>query len=126
MKLVVDTSILIDYFRNGDKWEKLVREAKDEVEYYIPTIVIFELFSGHSSRQAHKSAEIREFLENFRIIELTESIATKAGKLFRDVTKNIDLADYIIAASALEVNGTIVTLNRKHFEQIPLLQLYPV
>jgi predicted nucleic acid-binding protein len=126
MKLVVDTSILIDYLRGGDRWAQLVREMKDEGEYYIPTIVIFELFSERSSKEQHKSEEIQEFITRFQQIQLTESIATRAGKIFRDITKNIDIADYIIASSALEINGTVVTLNKKHFQQIPLLSIYPL
>lgn len=126
MKLVIDTSILIDYLRGGIKWEKLLSEFERDAEIYLPTIVIFELFSGKSTSNPKIAKEINDFIKFFQRIELTEKIAKRAGALFRDVSKNLGAPDYIIAASALELNATIVTLNKKHFEQITNLNLYPI
>lgn len=47
MKLIVDTSILIDYFRGGSIGDQLFNKTEEEkAGLYIPTVVIFELFSG--------------------------------------------------------------------------------
>jgi len=54
----------------------------------------------------------------------TEKIAISAERLYRDVSKNLDVPDYIIVASALEINGMVVTLNKSHFTLIPNLTLY--
>lgn len=126
MKIVVDTSILIDYFRGGTKWEHLLSEVEKDIEIYLPTIVVFELFSGNSSRKPQASRDIVDFIKYFQRIELTEEIAKKAGELYRDVSKTLQVPDYIVAASALDIGGTVVTLNKKHFEQIPHLSLYPL
>jgi len=126
MKLVIDTSILIDYLRGGTLWEKLIRSLEKDTEIYLPTIVVFELFSGKSTSNPKIAKEINNFLSYFQRVELTEDIAKRAGKLFRDVNKNLGAPDYIIAASALELNATVVTLNTKHFEQITNLNIYPL
>ena len=127
MKLIIDSSILIDNLRGGTVWDMILEdiEGKD-AELIIPTIVIFELFSGKSTLQQDIKIKINSLLKIFHKIELTEAIAIKAGELARDVGKHIDPEDYIIAASALELNATVVTLNKKHFEQITNLSLYPL
>jgi predicted nucleic acid-binding protein len=126
MRLVIDTSILIDYLRGGTLWEELVRNLKKDTEIYLPTIVVFEIFSGKSTSNPKIAKEINNFLAYFQRIELTEDIAIRAGELFRDVNRNLGAPDYIIAASALELNATVVTLNKKHFEQITNLNIYPL
>ena len=60
--------------------------------------------------------KINTLLKNFQRVELSESIAKRAGVLFKDVNRNLGAPDYIIAASALELNATVVTLNKKYFE----------
>ncbi len=126
MRLIIDTSILIDYLRGGIKWEELLGKFEKDTEIYLPTIVIFELFSGKSTSDPKVAKEIDNFIKFFQRVELTEKIAKRAGELFRDVNENLGAPDYIIAASALELNATIVTLNKKHFEQITTLNLYPL
>lgn len=126
MKLVIDTSVLIDYLRGGIKWEELLSGLKRDTEIYLPTMVIFELFSGKSTAEPEVARKINEFLKYFQRVDLTERIAKRAGELFRDTTKNLGAPDYIIAASAIELNATLVTLNISHFKQIGSLNLYPM
>lgn len=127
MKLVVDTNILIDNLRGGTILDNLLDTLKEkEIELLIPTIVVFELYSGKSTKEAKTAEIIEKLLRNFQRIEFTEKIAKRAGELFRDVNKSLGVSDYIIAASALEINATILTLNAKHFEQIPHLPIYPL
>lgn len=124
MKVVIDTSIIIDFIRGGSKWEDFIKNTPEDTEFYLPTIVIYELFSGESTRQAGHVKVINDFLRYFRRIELNEEIAILAGELYRDVSKNFGVEDYVIAASALEVNAEVLTFNIKHFQQIPNLKIY--
>lgn len=124
MKVVVDTSILIDYLRDGTKWETFVKNVGEDVELFLPTIVIFELFTGNSTKSMAKKTELVDFLKQFSRINLDEQIAKRAGGLLRDLKTTLQVPDYIIAASALEIGATVVTLNQKHFQQIPQLKLY--
>jgi predicted nucleic acid-binding protein len=126
MRVVVDTSILIDYLRGGIKWEEFLSKAEKDVELYLPTIVIFELFSGKSTANPKIAKDINAFITFFQKVELTEKIAKHAGALFRDVNKTLGAPDYIIAATALELHASLVTLNEKHFRQITSLSLYPL
>lgn len=128
MKIVVDSSIIIDYLRGGKNWEELISSAETEqdVQLFLPTIVIFELYSGTSTKNVKKLQEMIYFISQFQRIDLNENIARLAGELSRDVQQHIQAPDYIIAASALQMNAQVVTLNKKHFEQIPNINLYPL
>lgn len=126
MRLVVDSSILIDSLRGGPIWEEVLQNAKEDLELFLPTIVIFELFSGKSSKDSIAQKQIHQLLKFFRKIELNQKIARHAGELRRDAGKNIDSEDCIIAASAMDIGGTVLTLNKKHFAQIPGLSIYPL
>lgn len=126
MKLLIDASILIDYLRGGIVGTQFFDQIVNQnVEFLIPTIIIFELFSGKSTKNPLIAKKIADFIASFKRIELTEEIALRAGKLYRQTGKALGPQDYIIAASALELNATVVTLNKKHFEQIINLKLYP-
>lgn len=37
----------------------------------------------------------------------------------------MQVLDYIVAASALQIGRVVLTLDKKHFEKIPGLNLYP-
>lgn len=124
MKLVIDTSILIDYLRGGEKWEEIIKQVKDEGEFFLPTIVIFELFSGQSTNDPEIVKKIMDIIRFCQKVDLSEEIAKRAGQIYRDVTKTIDVPDYIIAATALEIGATVITINKKHFQQIPKLSIY--
>ena len=71
MKLVIDTSILIDYLRGGVRWENLLNKLEKDDEIYLPTIVVFELFSGGSASNPKTSERINDFIKYFQKIELT-------------------------------------------------------
>lgn len=126
MRVVVDTSILIDHLRGSPLWTRhiLPKIEAEEAELFAPTIVIFELFSGTSTRSSTTVRMVKELLSDFQIMDLTEDIAKRAGELYRDVDKTLQVPDYIIAASCLSIGGVLVTLNTKHFQQIQGLALY--
>lgn len=128
MKIVADTSILIDYLRGGKVGARFIEdiEGDDDSELFLPTIVVFELFSGQSTKSPIVVNKILNLLKFFQRIELTEEIARQAGQLFRDTKKALQVPDCIIVASALQVNAQVITLNKKHFEQIPNINLYPL
>lgn len=126
MKVVVDTSILVDHLRGGMAWRDFLARVEKDTEFFIPTIVIFELYSGKNTQEAHILHKVVNLVKLFQKIELDEEIAIRAGELYRDVSKDLQVPDYIIAASALKIGGTVITLNKRHFQQIPGLSLYPL
>jgi len=125
MRVVVDTSILIDKLRGGKKWDEIFKSFDPDSKLFLPTIVAFELFLGESSREKTVETTINNFKKFFEQIELTWDIEKRAAEIHRDYAKDIDAADCIIAATALSIGAAVVTLNKKHFEKIPGLSVYP-
>lgn len=127
MKIVFDTSILIDNLRGGKVGDAIFDSIQEQnAEFFIPTIVIYELFSGKSAENPKVLDHIKNLIKRFKRVELTEEIAKRAGELYRETGKTFGPQDYIIAATTMEIGGTVLTLNRKHFAQIPGLPLYPI
>ena len=118
-KILVDTSIWIDYFKNkssgiADKVDEML--TGDDV--YVPKIVIAELIQGAKSER--EVAVIEEFVDAFHIVDQGEDTWIKAGKLSYSLKKkgrNINLSDCYIAVIAQEHDCHIFTLDG-HFEEI--------
>jgi len=118
-KILVDTSVWIDYFR-GDSVR--VGDMLDEIlsnrEVYVPKIVMAELIQGAKTEK--EISVIRDFLDAFHVIDQSEDTWIKAGRLSYDLKKkgkNIHLIDCYIAVIAKEHQCAIFTLNR-HFQEI--------
>lgn len=124
MKIVVDTTLLIDKLRGGDKWDEFFEEVDKDSQLFLPTIVVFELFLGTSSKRKIIQKRISNLKKYFQHIELSWDIAKRAAEIYRDQTTNIDAADCIIAATALELGAQVVTLNKKHFQKISGIVVY--
>lgn len=125
MRLVFDTSVLIDALRRHQDAQKIIAhfEQADE-ELCVPSIIGFELFSGKSAGDNNQRQRIRRLLQYFEVIDLTLEIARRAGDIYRSGVRDLQVPDYLIAATALEINAPVVTLNRKHFARIPGVELY--
>ena len=124
MKLLLDTSIVIDYLRRKDREStKLVEIVREHHHLYISIITHTELFSGKSIWENEKRYETLEKLcLGFTILPVEEDISMKAGKI--RAYYPTDLFDAIIAATALHNNIPLVTLNTKDFEKIEGLELF--
>ena len=119
MKLVLDTNILIDKLQGGTKWDEFLSNLDEDMEMFLPTTAVFELFSGLSSKQKSIAEKVNGFRKYFRQVDLTWNIARRAAEIHRDHPQGVEAFDCIIAATAMEIGAQIVTLNKKHFQKIP-------
>lgn len=117
--ILIDTSILIDYYRKTDKtnsiWISLVRQG---YEFAISVITKYEIYSGATQVQTEFWDNI---FKNITIIPFEENCVDIAVVINADLKrkrKQIDLADLFIAATAISHNLMFATLNRKHFDRI--------
>lgn len=122
--ILVDTSILIDYYRKTNKaGSALVALIDKGYEFAISTITKYEIYSGATIAQITFWDSI---LSSVSIISLDESCvdtAVQINKILQQKSKQIDMADLFIAATAMSNNLPIATLNKKHFDRIEGLQL---
>ncbi len=124
-KVVIDTSTIIDFTRAGvgQLPDLLTAFKSQEVELFIPTAVILELWAGKSMKLEKYVHEAEKLFFGIKRIDLTESIAKLGGKLLRRnlLTSSMDA---IIAATALELGAALATANRRHFAGIKSLKFY--
>lgn len=124
VKVLIDTSIIIEEIRRGSKiWEELKeRTRKGEIELIASVVVLTELWSGRSMSDSKKVVAIEKLIE---IIEFLE-VGTEVAKLTGELVRKYDISgfDAIIAATCLRYKAQLLTLNIKDFKKIKGLKLY--
>jgi len=123
-KIVIDTSVLIEFARTKKggylKLKKLAGQGK--VLLFTPTIVVFEFWSGDSMNKSENRQKGEEIFLGIEKIGLDEGIAKRAGELFRK--EHVDSFDAIVASTALGLDACLATENIRHFSKIKGLKLY--
>jgi tRNA(fMet)-specific endonuclease VapC len=115
--ILVDTSILIDYYRKTDKantiWMGLVKQG---YEFVISAITKYELFSGATESQLTFWNDVLQIVS---VIPFDSSCVDTAVTINQQLKrKQIAIADLFIAATAVNIGLPIATLNKKHFERV--------
>ena len=124
MKIVIDTSVFIDYSRaSKGLYQNLVDGAVEgKYDLYMPTVVFLEFWSGRGMNEKINIRHADKLFLGINVIDLTEKIAKCAGELVRN--EKIGGFDSIIAGTALEIGAQVATSNKKHFSKIKKLKLY--
>lgn len=124
-KVVIDSDIIIDHFRIGSViFDSLLeKNMQNKLTVYLPGVVFTEINSGKDSRNPFKLRDIEELPEIFELSLADKTICQKAGFLLRDYP-NLNLADAIVAATALSLNAKLATRNKKDFEDIKGLKFF--
>lgn len=118
-RVLIDTSIWIDYFRGGN--EEILKKTDQLLSYasvYVPKVVMAELIHGAKSEK--EVAVIESFVEAFNIIDQTENTWIKAGTLSFSMKRRgvyVNLVDCYIAVLAEEYHCKIFSLD-EHFKEI--------
>ena len=119
---MVDTSLLIDYFRKTDKNNaRLVTHFKSYGQLYISSITEFEVLNG--AKQLHLDFW-DGMLPRFTILDFDSKAARQAAAIteqLKSKRKTIDKPDLFIAATAVAHGLYFDTLNIKHFIHIDKL-----
>jgi len=122
--VLVDTSILIDYYRKTDKeksvWINLVRQG---YSFAVSAVTKYEIYAGATPNQLVFWNKIFGTVTVIAFDELSVDTAVTINSALKRKRKQIDLADLFIAATAVAHNFPLVTLNKKHFERIDTIKL---
>ncbi|OGC46456.1 hypothetical protein A3F07_02315 [candidate division WWE3 bacterium RIFCSPHIGHO2_12_FULL_38_15] len=116
--VLLDTSVIIDFLRAKNRNEtKFYKLAEKGVNLYISILTYAELHAGKSVWENQKALySLQKILSGLTVIYLTEVTAREAGRI--RATYKLDLIDSIIAATALEKDISLATLNTKHFTKV--------
>lgn len=122
-QILVDTDILIDYLRRHPKAVRFVTEHADDI--ILSAMSVAELFAGVRG-ESHEPEQLalRDFLDLFAIVPVTEGIAKTGGIYRRDygASHGVGLADAIIAATAHASGAALRTLNVRHYPMFPRIE----
>lgn len=118
-KVLIDTSIWIDYFKNKNlSISRRVDDILSTADVYVPRIVIAELI--HGAKSYKEISVIEEFIGAFNIVDQRQDTWIRAGKLSNSLKKKgitLNLTDCYIALIASENYCRIFTLD-EHFKNI--------
>lgn len=117
MRLVLDTSVLIDHLRGRPRAAtELIPNAIDRGdELWSSDIVRAELLAG---MRAEGEGPTRDLMRLISWSEVDESLAEAAGALGRRFLRShpgIEVSDLIVAALAQQLDADLKTTNLKHF-----------
>ena len=121
---LIDTSILIDYFRKSKKSNSILIKLYDQgYDFSISAITEYEIYSGSTPPQIDFWSELLNNVKVLPFDQLAAKTAVDINNTLKRSRNQIAIADLFIAATAIINNLPIVTLNRKHFDRIERLQI---
>ncbi|MDR1095695.1 MAG: PIN domain-containing protein [Spirochaetaceae bacterium] len=126
--IFLDTNIISYYFNADNTVKKKLLEAIENEEEICTTVInIYEIIKGFRWRNnKKKESQFKEFLEDVAVFTIDDKVVNIASDLYaalRKKGKTIGDADIFIAAIVLKNNGTLISNNTKHYEDIEQLNL---
>ncbi len=122
--ILLDTSILIDHFRKVDKSKTILFWLAEKYRFYISAINAFEIKIGIKNERQKRDYML--IMRNIEFLPIDESCIEEAVNIYKQLKKKnklIDLADLLVAATAVSNSLSLATLNKKHFENISQVEL---
>ena len=126
MKLVLDTNIYSDYAEGLPETMNFLATHGEHL--YLPSVVVGELNFGFmkGSQQQFNERKFKQFIKRLRveIIDVDADVARKYAIVFLSLQKKgtrIPINDVWIAASCMEIGGTLLTKDR-HFDVVEQIE----
>ena len=120
--MIIDTDVLIWYLRGNKNAGKIVTA---NIPFKISVINYMELLQGIKDKRELRI--LQKYLRNWstEIIQINENISNRAMFFVGDfyLSHSLELADSIIAATALEYHEVLLTANEKHYGFIPNIEI---
>ncbi|HLD04177.1 MAG TPA: type II toxin-antitoxin system VapC family toxin [Candidatus Nanoarchaeia archaeon] len=132
MKLLFDTSVLVDIDRNKSETIELLKSLVQHHELCISTITVTEILTGASLRRDAETATLKakEILNQFAWQSVDGMTAEVAAGLFAHLivekkAESIEYADVLISASYFAAHcDALITHNQKDFTLLPGIQVF--
>lgn len=125
--VLLDSSIIIEYFRKEKKSKSILYQLSGIYRFCLSTITIFEIKIGLKSERQWN--DYRTLIKDIEILPIDEFCVDEAVKIYhhlKEQNKLIELADLLIAATAISNSLPLATLNTRHFENIKDIKLLSI
>ncbi len=111
--ILLDTDMLINFLRGKEKAHDYLASAIGEADLCCSAITVAEIHVGMKEQERAKTSDL---LDSLTIVEVTRTIAEKAGTYKRTTrAQGLELDDCIIAATAFAKHAMLATGNDKHY-----------
>ncbi|PKM79955.1 MAG: PIN domain nuclease [Firmicutes bacterium HGW-Firmicutes-14] len=124
-RIMVDTSIWIEYFRGNFCDTNLIEQGLSLGYVYITGPIVAELLQGVKTSGEHKA--LSRCISAVPFVECGYQDWVKAGNISFNLRKKgvtVPLTDIIIAVAAIKIEAAVYTRDR-HFKEIPGVKLFP-
>ena len=120
--MLIDTDVLIWLFRGRGSARRAVEKC-DAVQ--LSAITYMELVQGMRNKDEFRSLRKTIHDHKWEILPLSENISHRATVYIENyaLSDGLELADALIAASAVESGTPLMTANVKHYKIIPEMEL---
>ncbi len=120
MTILLDTSILIDVFRESAQAKNWLQQLEQVPSFSVVTLT--ELHAGAKSQR--EELQIQELAGRLKLLPVGYEVAKTAGAHLKHFAKShsVELADALIAATAEHHGLALATLNIKHFPMFKRLR----
>ncbi|MBX3056029.1 MAG: type II toxin-antitoxin system VapC family toxin [Anaerolineae bacterium] len=125
-KYLLDTGMVLRHLRGNRRTVSLLRHLARTERLCISVVTRLEVFAGMHEDEQYTTQKL---LSRFLTYNLDAAIADRSGELVRQRRSQdqmLSIPDAIIAATAVQHNLTLITLNQKDFAGAPGLSLYPL
>lgn len=124
--ILLDTSILIEYFRKKNKKNSAFYQLVDskQYEFAVSVITYYEIYVGISQGQKDFWDKLFSKLIKIDFNSDCAKTAVEIQKQLKKRNKMIAIPDLFIGATAKHYGYRIATINVNHFERIDGLQTF--
>ena len=124
MRVVLDTSVLIDHLRaTSPAAAELIPEALERGdELWSSQVVRAELLSGMRPSEERSTRDLMGLISWADVDETLAEAAAALGRQYLRAHPGIDMADLVVAALTQQLEADLKTANIKHFPMFPRLK----
>jgi predicted nucleic acid-binding protein len=125
-RIIVDTSIVIDYLRQKDKSKTAFYQifTIPSNKPVLPSTVISELWAGKSMDNERTKKFVGKLISTCETIFPNLSTAQKTGQILKNTNYEISFQDAQIGAFAIENKLPVLTINKKDFMKIKNIRFF--
>lgn len=119
---VVDSSVVIDYLRDDARAVGVLELLVRDEQLFGSEMTRFEVLAGMRPSEEVATESILATIGWIPVDELVSRRAADLVRRYRGAHGGIEDADYLIAATTLEVEAELLTTNVRHFPMVPGLR----
>ncbi len=124
--VLMDTDFVYEYFSQNAEAVKAINDNIDSV-FIIGFTTAAELIKAAFNKEKLDMLNATLRKSKLEILHVDEEISEKALKLIQQyhLSHAASVGDMLLAATALKYDCQLATCNKKHFQHIPQIKLFP-